>query len=417
MVVLGASRWAYHAHPTPVHGDETELIAAIGFRRPHPVHPPGAPLWTAAGTLLRTAGLPAYAAYQAWSMLASVAAPLALFFGLRREVGDVPAGWTALAFGFNPLIWFLGETALPYSAACAAVVAVALLCCRALRDRRPAAFSAASAVLAASLLLRIDLLAWLGPLWGYVAWKTRGRHALAGFLMVLIGAATSMGVSAALYAGAAHTSNAPRFAHTVDVLLNTSVFRVGLVDGLIRSAVKLTAFFGWCLGLPALWVLLGTGLARRRDSIGPRPDKPLGILMALWVMPLLLFLLGVHMSESSHVLLVPAAYYLLAVWTRRRVPPRIAAGLMAGAATASLLQFVLYPWSADSQSFKRSVDAKVAYVSGQGLHGIDRRAEIHAPGDTWPTASSSPPPTLPPSQNAARGEGGASSSAPSEAPL
>ncbi|MFQ5578612.1 MAG: hypothetical protein ACE5G8_16670, partial [Anaerolineae bacterium] len=61
--------------------------------------------------------------------------------------------------------------------------------------------------------------------------------------------------------------------------------------------------------------------------------------------------------------------------------------LVALMALVSAVQFSLYPWSPDAAGYKRLVDAKVGYVSGQGLRQIDRRAEIHRPGDFWSTAA------------------------------
>ena len=78
------------SHPTPVHPDEVNFIAALGFPQPYPVHHPGYPLWVAMGTLTRSLGFSDYGAFQLWSFAASVGIPLLMVKRpyLRNEMSN-----------------------------------------------------------------------------------------------------------------------------------------------------------------------------------------------------------------------------------------------------------------------------------------------------------------------------------------
>ncbi len=409
--ILLLTRWPLLDHPIPVHGDEDEFIAAIDFPQDYPVHHPGYPLWVALGTLLAWFGVPAYSAYQAWSVLASVAAPVILYYALRRalaryqpemttmepNLADGLAWWTAMAFGVCPLVWFTGVTALNYAAACMIGLAVINYGQRAIADsaqepngsQASPSLRTAALLLAVSLLLRPDLLLWLGPLVAWAAWRCPLRARILAALIVAGGLAATLLVTAWLYGRAAESQPAPDIRHTIDVILNTSVLRLGLVDGLARSAVKLSAILGWQVGLPLLICLIGVCTApstARRSATKPTASAHDRTLLLLWTLPLASFLLLVHMSEAGHtILLIPAIYGFLSVQLHRRLLPARAAKVAAAMALASLLQFTLYPWSAESSGPKRLIDAKLGYLSASGLRQIDRRSRIHSPGDFWGT--------------------------------
>lgn len=385
-LLLLLTRLPHAAHPIPVHGDELEFIAGIGFPDAYPVHQPGYPLWVAAGTALSRCGLSGYAAYEAWSIVGSVAAPLLVYLILRRLVSAPLAWWTALAFGVNPLVWFLSCTALTYVSACAAALAIIALLQIALRDRSAAFFNRAAAVMAVAIFLRPDLCLWLGPMFVNAALRIRNRRMTRGIILITAAAALFALVNVGLYGGDAAT--APSARHTLDVVLGMSVFRLGLVDGLARNAVKLAAVLGWVVGPPMLVWVLGTILSKdssRPNTTGRTPAAARRWL-ALWVLPMLTFVLFIHMSEAGHILLViPAVYVAIALSLQRRAAAARASRVAAAMALASAVQFSLYPWSPESVGVKRLIDAKVGYISGPGLWQIDRRAEIHRPGDFWPT--------------------------------
>jgi hypothetical protein len=166
VLVLACLRLTTVRHPWPVHGDELEFVAALGFSHPYPVHHPGYPLWVGLGTLLNVCGISPYAAYVAWSLAASCLGPVILFIALKKAAGERAAWWSALALGVNPLWWFHGVTALNYSVANGAALLIVLLCWRAFsRESRTSAPALWAALcLGVGMGLRIDMLLWLGPL-------------------------------------------------------------------------------------------------------------------------------------------------------------------------------------------------------------------------------------------------------------
>ena len=387
--MLLVSRVALLDHPTPVHGDELEFISAIGFPAAYPVHQPGYPLWVAMGTLLSRCGAPPYAAYQAWSVVCSVLAPWLLYLALRREVDDAIGWWIALAMGVCPLTWFMGTTALNYSAACAAGLLVAMNCRRAVIDQSAAHMRWAAACLTFSMQLRPDLLLWLGPMVLATAWRFKRADRVFCLLVLAMGTAWVFGVQSWLYGRAPVMGGVPQVGHTVDVILKTSVFRLGAVDGLLRNAAKLVAIAAWQVGLPL--VICAGGCLLRQERLRPATVGAFGSLNAfllVWMLPLTAFLVLIHMTEAGHtLLLIPAVYWLIAHLVTSRCTRRRGLILAISIAVASALQFSLYPWSAESKGFKRTLDAKVAYISAAGLRHIDDRDLIHTPGDYWRTGA------------------------------
>lgn len=381
LLLLG--RIPFWNHPAPLHPDEEAFVAGIGFPADYPVHPPGYPLWVALGTALSGAGLEPYAAYQVWSLLASVAGPLLLYLGLRRIVADGLAWWLALALGVNPLVWFQSTGALTYGGACVVGLIVAGLCHRAVTEPGATGLRWGAVVLGAGLFLRPDLLIYAGPMFAHAAWRSRRRGGYSAMLIVVAAGAAFYAVMLLLYARQDPAAAGARLAHTRDVVLGTSVFRLGLVDGLLRNLAKIGLNLGWDLGagsvllVPAGWVVFR---ARRAQAALAR-------LIALWLWPGLLFLLLFHVVQGYFMLLLPPAYVLVGVGLHLRCRPRVAARVAAAVALLSAGQFLFYPWSPRSAGLKRLIDAKIAFQSAAGLRRIDRRGEIHRQGDTWPTAA------------------------------
>lgn len=379
-LILIILRFAYVQHPWPVHGDEASFVNAIGFPAQYPVHHPGYPLWVAMGTALHTLGLSPYASYQVWSVAASVLLPVLFYIALRRGVRESLAWWTALALGVCPLLWFAGTTALNYAAGCTVGWVVIALSHQSLAENRSRPLLAAALLTAIGLCLRADLLLTVGPVVAFAAWRGRAVGGFKALLILAGGVVLLVSATAAVYGRADVRLPAPHVAHTFDVILDTSVFRLGMVDGLVRNAVKLAVNLGWHLGAAALLL----PLAVMYNGRGAKSDTR--ILLVLWWLPTAAFLLLIHMTEPGHMLpLLPPAYCLIAVWLNDRVRPEVADRWMRAIVFFSVVQFVAYPWSASSVGIKRTLDAKIGYVSGVGLRHIDRRAEIHVPGDFWKT--------------------------------
>ena len=380
-VLLLAARFPFLHHPVPVHPDEDAFVAGIGFPADYPVHPPGYPLWVGLGTLLTGIGLKPYAAYQTWSIVASVTAPLLFYVGLRWVVDDKPAWWLALGFGVNPLVWFQSTTALTYSTATAIGLLVVGFCHRSLtRSSRTAVLLAASS-LAIGLTLRPDLLIYLGPLVAYTAWRQRKGAGAAAIIILVAGSLATYALVVHLYSRGDAASAAARFAHTRNVVLGTSVFELGLLDGLARNLIKIVANLAWDFGPaiillpPAIWVFLRQW----------RNSKRISLLVIIWILPGGLFLLLMHVVQGYLMLLLPVGYLLIGLALQARCASKAATQIAAALAVLSACQFLFYPWSAESTGLKRLLDAKIAFQSAAGLRQIDRRKDIHRHGDFWPT--------------------------------
>lgn len=376
VILLFFLRLSVWPHPWPVHPDESEFIAALGFPHPYPVHHPGYPIWVLLGTLAGRAGLSDYAAFAVWSIMASCVAPAVLYSWLRHECGDRLAWLSGLWLGVQPTWWFLGVTAWNYSMAGLIATVVARWCWNALRRGRTTPVLAGAALLAVSAGLRPDLLAWLGPLVVWTAWRGARRHGVIAAALLLSGAAIWAGVSAWLYRG----EGGPSLAHTLSVVYSTSVLSRGLVDGVARNAVKLLAYAGWSLGVGGA-LLVAAPLIRRQV----RPAQPtVPRFFLIWLGPVAAFQLWVHVTEIGHaVWYLPAACAAVALTMCRRLDRRTAGVLLSLAVAASAAQFWFYPWRSDVSGWRRVLNAKVAFASAAGLRRILERDAMHRPGDFW----------------------------------
>jgi hypothetical protein len=382
IVVLTGLRLPFLNHPTPVTVDETYFILGLGFPAEYPVHHPGYPLWVALGTVLHAAGLDAYRSYQAWSLAASLAGPLLFYVGLRRLLADGPAWWLALAWGVNPLVWFQSVTALSYMTAGVVGLLVLGASYRAIVEGQGRGALQAAAWLVVTILLRADYLVYLGPLVLVAAclyWRRGGRPTL---LILVLGVAALVAVTWLLYHRVEPTGPRPTLGHTVDVILGTSVFRLGLVDGLVRNLVKIALNLGWDFGVAVLLLVWAVWRVLRNRGLPSRR----GLFLILWTLPAICFLCLMHVVQGYFMLLLPAGYLLIGIAASERWGPAKAWRIAAALAICSTAQFLFYPWSAESSGFKRLLDAKIAFQSASGIRQIDKLELIHTPGDFWPTA-------------------------------
>jgi hypothetical protein len=370
-------------HPTPVSVDEVYFTEGLGFPAQYPVHHPGYPLWVAMGTLLNQLGCDPYRSLQLWTLLASLVSPLLFYKGLRWTMADGLAWWLALALGLNPLVWFQSTSALTYLPACSFGLLVIGLSYQAVIKGRRAAMYGATAVLVVGAFLRADLLIYLGPMVAYVTWRYLRQGGWLALLMLAAGCAGLLGVTAHLYGRADLTQPHPSLPHTLSVVLGTSVFRLGLVDGLLRNAAKIAVNLGWDFGLAVLFLPWAVWQSRRCRVWSPAIRS----VLLLWVMPLTIFLLLLHVVQGYFMLLLPVGYCTIGLALQARCGARAATRLAALLTVCSILQFTLYPWSTESQGIKRLVDAKIGFQSAAGLRHIDRLPEIHQPGDFWRTAA------------------------------
>lgn len=395
ILILLAARLPFWTHPTPVHPDEVSFVEAIGFPANYPVHAPGYPLWIATGTLLSSATATKYAAFAAASLVASIAGPLLMFVWLRSRFGNPLALSCTLAFALCPLAWFHGVTALTYWAATLVGLAVVVACDRAIRRQDARFLWAASIVLAIGVFLRTDCLIYFGPLFAFALWRIRKVQARAAALAPIVAFAGFYVLMHSLYGRGGATIFADRFAHSRQVLLGTSLFGAGFIDGLLRNLLKIAVNLTWNVG-PLAVVFACTWLLKRcRDddatspmdyeSDAPARTRAARTLPAIWVLTGLTFLALFHVVEGYFLWVLPGIYIIAADRLQRRIGARSATRCMIIVVLVSIAQFLGYPWSAESTGEKRTLDAKIAYLSAMGLMQIDERDRIHEDGDYWRT--------------------------------
>lgn len=353
---------------------------ALGFPTPYPVHQPGYPAWVFLGTMLRATGLSSYLAYEFWSIAASIVGPCLLFTCLLNWTNRSRAWWLALGYGVNPLMWFHAVTALNYTFAAMLGLAVVSILSAPWDAKAERRIHLAAALLGISLLIRPDLLLWLGPLLVFHAWRKRRFTVLRVCLILAASLMLLMVVHRWIYSRSDLGDSDRQIAYTLSVILNTSVFNLGWVDGLFRNSFKLFGILTWGLGLFAILLPMAVYAAWRQRRV----------FVAWWLLPPLGFLLLIHMSESGHVLPLLAPLYVLIALGYSSSDSKRPLLWMRVAVAFSILQFLFYPWSSQTQGAKRHIDAKVAYLSAAGLRHIDERSKIHTPGDFWPTKAHQP---------------------------
>lgn len=398
--ILLAARLIVLQHPVPVHGDDERLAYGVAwladrwFDKPtlpddlqvplvYAVHRPGYPLWVILGAGLHALGLRTYAALTLLSLVASVIEPLLFYRFAARGLRPATAWWAALALGLSPIHWFYSVTAMNYAAgSCIGMLIVMLAWPLDGSRRRPVL---AALICAAGMGIRPDIAVWFAPV--LLGSTLRHRDYLFSAIVVMALATAAFAWMAASQAFYSAAPGAPTWWHTRDKLLATSVFRLGLIDGLARNSVKLAANLAWSLGIGLLVLAMHLPSIRRAR----REERGVLALIALWLAPALAFNAFIHMTEPGHAIWhIAPLILLLAMLVERRSGPR-AWQALAVIVIASALQFTAYPWSERSHGWKRVLDAKIAYVSRVGIKNIDRRGAIHTPGDLWRTKAHDAP--------------------------
>lgn len=388
-VLLLAARVPFWNHPTPTHPDENAFVSAIGFSTDYPVHAPGYPLWIAVGTLLRSVMPTPYGAYALASLIASIVGPALLFLWLRTRIDQLLAWITSLAFGLCPLAWFHSVTALTYWMATLFAIGIAMACERAIVERTARPLVMAASLLGVAIFLRTDCVIYFGPLFAWAWFRSRSMRARFAALVPVAAVIGFYLLMQYLYGRVGPTTFADRFGHSRDVLIGTSLFGAGLVDGLLRNCVKIGVNLAWNVG--PLVVVCIASLFLKTDKRRPEPEgspsrdsmHTLRRVAGIWLATALTFLALFHVVEGYFLWVLPAIFVGAAAWLQQHAGRRRATGCMAVALVLSAGQFLFYPWSSASVGAKRTIDAKISYLSAGGLLHIDERDMIHDDGDVW----------------------------------
>jgi len=399
ILVLAGARLAIWSHSNPTHPDEAVFVEALGFPAAYPVHAPGYPLWVALGTLSQSFGISGYATFKIWSLISSILGPCCLLALASYWLERRTALLTALLFGLLPVAWFHSVTASTYMTASCFGIAVAWLIWSSIARKSGLRFWLASIAFCVCMFLRTDVLLYMGPVLLFGTYCHRRITTAAALLLPPLALVVFYWLAHHIYAGAEPDAFARRSLHARNVVLGTSVFELGLIDGLLRNGVKVTANLGWNLGCFAI-VMIGAGIIRRLTHSlydeGRRHTTESAQItvqrrwfLVTWITPGLLFLILMHSVQGYFLWILPPICLGGVLVAQRFLTQRGTVIVLIVALVLQVSQFTMYPWSTDAKGWKRTINAKIGYLSLRGLKHIDKRALIHQQGDTWETGAHS----------------------------
>lgn len=283
--------------------DDVNLAYAAGemdVRKSQP-HPPGYPLFVLQMRALRLLRIvnPA-SALQVLSIAGTIAAALAMVFGMRGFAGVTAAGCAAALLVFHPANWYASLTSSLRAQLALVSISAAAACWRAWQGDRRWAWRSAL-ILAIGAGIRPDAGLVLLPLWlvsvsrGAPVWRDR-----LGALVILTG-----GVLAWLLPLAAASGGLTEYLRVSwHYLKDQAALTSGLfgASGVLwaRTAVWLFVWaFCGAVSWPVLW-RNGTGLSRNQ-----------WLFLAVWTLPGILFALFVHVADPGQTLAIVPASCLL----------------------------------------------------------------------------------------------------------
>lgn len=347
-----------------------QVSAGLGDQRPHP---PGYVFYVGIAALFRAIFGDSNTALVAVSIIASAGATAAVYLLARRFARSELAGFVALAFALDPLVWAHGEVALPYIVLALGSTALALAFWDARRgDRRQVVVASVAFGLAAGF--RQDLLLVLGPLWLWASsatrhwWRTRalGAAAVAGGCLLWLVPSAGLSGGLGAYLGAIAAQSGTITGHSL-----ASPIGAGALSYNLRFTILALAW-----GLFAVGVVLAGSLLAPVIHWAWRPRRvrfdATGTFFLLWVVPGLLVYLTWIIGDWGYVLsILPALYVLCAALLERALGaargPALAAwrGMAIVVLVVAGVSFVFLPgrWSqAMLAAHDHDTSARVAYI-------------------------------------------------------
>ncbi len=344
------------------------VSAAIGDQRPHP---PGYVFYVGVAALFRALFGDSNTALVAVSVLASAAATVAVYLLARRFARVELAGFAALAFALDPLVWAHGEIALPYIVLAFGSSALALAFWAAHHgDQRRFLITSVAFGLAAGF--RQDLLLVLGPLWLWAALPHGARTLVLGAAGVAVACLAWLVPSAILSGGLGEYLGA--IAAQSGTITGNSIVSPSGGDALsynLRFTILALAWGLFAAGPILLGLLLAPAIHWLRRPRSIRLGGTAAFLV-LWIAPGLLVYLTWIIGDWGYVLsILPALYVLCAALLERALAAARGSALLAWRALATLVialaafAFVILGgrWSQTMlASHDHDTRARVAYI-------------------------------------------------------
>jgi len=288
------------------HSDSARFALAmehfdVGQMRPHA---PGYVLYVGAARLADFLFHDARVSLIAVGLIASAAAVFILYLLGAGMFGRSTGFWGSLLFLASPLFWYNGEMPFTYTLDGALTLAFAYACFRSL-DRSAGWLYASAILLALATGSRQNIIILLFPLWVFILAKFPLKKII---LSILVFGLTCLAWTAPLvilsgglarYLDALGAQYARVVLHPAPFLFQVKT-RGRILAGFL--------FTGLALGLAPLIYYLGRLLVKRR-----RLDVDTSKLAFLffWIVPSLLFFVGVNIYNSGQVLVILPALFLI----------------------------------------------------------------------------------------------------------
>ena len=296
----------------------------------HQPHPPGYPyfVWTAAllDLLLRDANLSLVLV----SIALQIAAVIGIYCFATALLSPMAGLASALLLAFSPTFWTYGEIALTYSALATFSVLTAYFAYQTAYLRRDRLLACALSY-AVGTGFRPDLALFVAPLLLLACYRRPSSKAILGLAVAGIGILCWIVPTALLSGGF------PSYLSTLSAYFGADVFEryaptANGIEALFVNVRDTSQYLFYALYAAAAVVLPGAGIFLWR--VWRRHDWSLPGFFALWVAPMAIFYLLLHVGDPGYVFSVLPAAILAGVagWSwvlvSARRERRIAAGVL-----------------------------------------------------------------------------------------
>ena len=328
----------------------------------HQPHPPGSPYFILLGRAALSVTGDDNAALIVVSILASVGAVLGEYALARMLFGRRAALLCALVLMTQPMFWGYGTMATAWTLLACLSVGIGLLCAAMLRGGRRLVMPSAVALGVASGF-RLDVTAFLAPLWLFAVWRAEpgsGRRLLA---VVLV----AVGVAVWLVPVAAGTSGGVNgwWGRLLALLPDSSQ------GALARQLSGNTLIsFGTLLVVVGPSLVLATICDRRAVARWLRGllRSPFGVWWMLWVAPAFVFLWLVDSTEPGHDLVFVPALCGLGGAAVAQAAPRPRRLLVCGAALVGVQAIVfVYAAPVSNAPLAQAMNSTVLHLTAPGI--------------------------------------------------
>jgi 4-amino-4-deoxy-L-arabinose transferase-like glycosyltransferase len=339
---------------------------ALGLHRfdvaAHQPHPPGSPYFVLLGRAALLVTGDDNAALILVSVLASVGAVIGEYALARMLSGRRAALLSALVLMTQPVFWGYGTIATAWTLLACLSVGIGLLCAAMLRGARRVVIPSAVALGVASGF-RLDVTAFLAPLWLFAVWQVEPKVSRRLLACVLVAA----GVALWLVPVAAGTSGGVNgwWGRLLALLPDRSQ---GVLARQFTGNTLIS--FGTLFVVVGPSLVLATMCDRRAAARWLRSlsHSALGVFWVLWIAPAFVFLWLVDSTEPGHDLVFVPALCVLGSAAVVQAAPRLRRLLVCGAALVAVQAIVfLYAAPVSNAPLAQAMNLTVLNLTARGI--------------------------------------------------